>query len=422
MVSSLFTGASQAVAKPSTGYYSYNLDVSGGLSSNIVYGIVKWKDRCVWMATRQGINRYDGFSFKYYSLFQDDIRSSGDGQRIAISTDGTRALWAFTDSGQIYRYDEQGDDFEHVLALADLGIHGTLNRLVQVGDCLYACTSEGIYSLDPQRMTVLHRALSGQNVRDIKPYGRDRLISGGTGGLTVLTWDLEQPQHLRDTRELDVECLCVDPAYNHVYIGTDGHGAWIFGEEGLTRIHGGLAHAIVREITLLDESSFLIGCDGNGVLICSRTGDRAELFATDLVPEGDLSLNASSVYSLLVDDGNIWVTTFRGGVTLFRKDADAYLIRDVNEKVVSSNFVHDICEGTDGDLWLAFNSSIGHYDLRTGAFRKYLDKAAGFLAVEQDNAGYLWCGGYGLPNGRCGVFLLPVGRRRAGLYLRHRKG
>lgn len=406
MVMTLLTSGYGLSAMPATGYYSYSLDVSGGLSSNIVYGIVKWKDGCVWMATRQGIDRYDGFAVKHYTLFKDDIRTSDDGQRIAISTDGIHALWAFTDSGQIYRYDGEGDDFQHVAALSDRGIHATLNRLEQIGDRLYACTSDGVYCLDIRREEFLFQALRGQAVRDIKPYADDRLIAGGAEGLSILNHDLELSEHIGATRDVDVECICVDRENGRIFLGTDGHGAWIYSRDGLRRIHGGLSHAIVRAITLLDESSFLIGCDGNGVFLCDRTGDQATLFATDLVPEGELSLNASSVYSILVDDGNIWVTSYRGGVTLFRKDADAFLIRDVNEKVVSSNFVHDISEGLDGDLWMAFNSSIGHYDLRTGTFRKYLDKAAGFLACAQDDEGFLWCGGYNTGtfrmNGRTG--------------------
>lgn len=348
----------------------------------------------MWMATRQGIDRYDGFSVKYYSLFKDDIRMSDDGQKISISTDGTHDLWAFTDSGRIYRYDAEGDCFEFFTSLASLDIHASLNEIKQIGDRLYACTSDGICCIGITDGSLLHRAMKGRGVKDVATYVDDRLLAGGQGGLSVLTYDLRMSEQMVLTRDLDVECILVDQEHGYIIAGTDGRGAWRYGKDGLNRIHGGMEHAIVRSLAFLDENSIIIGCDGAGVFTTSREGGRATLFATDLVPDGDLSLRTSSVYSVLVDDGNIWVASYRGGVTLFRKDADVFLIRDMNEKVVSANFVHSICEGKDGDLWMAFNASVGHYDFETGQLRKYLDKAGGFLSVALDDEGFVWCGGY----------------------------
>ena len=391
---SLLAGGAGAFAKSASGYYSYTLDVSEGLSSNIVYQIVKWKDDGVWMATSQGIDRYDGFSVQHYSLFKDDIRMSDDGQKISISTDGVHYLWAFTDSGRIYRYDAEGDEFELFLALSDLGVHALLNQLAVLDGRLYACTGDGILSIDVEERRLLERSLPGQNVKSVVPYVDGRILAGGTDGLVVMTYDLQMAERILPAEGIAVECIYVDPQQNRVFIGSDGRGLWKYEKGELLRIRDGLERAIVRSIARLDDNDLLIGCDGAGVFRTGRDGTGTELFATDLVPEGDLSLRTSSVYSILVDQGNIWVTSYRGGVTLFRKDSDVLLIHDVNESVASANFVHGICEGRGGDVWMAFNSAIGRYDPLTGELRKYLDKAGGFLSVAEDDEGFLWCGGY----------------------------
>ena len=391
---SLLAGCAGSSAKPASGYYSYTLDVSEGLSSNIVYKIVKWKDGCVWMATSQGIDRYDGFSVKHYSLFKDDIRMSDDGQKISISTDGVHFLWAFTDSGQIYRYDAEGDDFEHILTLSDLGVHGVLNQVTILDGRLYACTGDGVLSIDVEERQVLCRALPGENVKCIVPYVDGRLLAGGSEGVVVTTYDLQVSERIRSDRRIDVECIYVDPQQNRVFVGCDGRGLWKYEKGELLRIREGLERTIVRSIVRFDDNTLLIGCDGAGVYRVGRDGTGTELFATDLVPEGDLALRTSSVYSILVDEGNIWVTSYRGGVTLFRKDSDVLLIHDAEESVASANFVHGICEGRNGDVWMAFNSAIGHYDPGTGEFRKYLDKRGGFLSVAEDDEGFVWGGGY----------------------------
>ena len=385
---SLLAGCAASFAKPTSGYYSYTLDVSEGLSSNIVYNIVKWKDDCVWMATSQGIDRYDGFSVKYYSLFKDDIRMSDDGQKISISTDGVHYLWAFTDSGRIYRYDAEGDEFELFLALSDLGIHGILNQVTVLDGKMFACTSDGVLCIDVGERKLLNRALPGENVKCLVPYVDGRLFAGGSEGAVVTTYDLQVSERIRADRRIDVECIYVDPQQNRVFLGTDGRGLWKYEKGELIRIREGLERTIVRSIVRLDENTLLVGFDGAGVYQIGRNGTGLGLFATDLVPEGDLALRTSSVYSILVDEGNIWVTSYRGGVTLFRKDSDVLLIHDAEESVASANFVHGICEGRNGDVWMAFNSAIGHYDPGTGEFRKYLDKRGGFLSVAEDDEGF----------------------------------
>lgn len=385
---------STASARPARGYYPYHLDVSEGLSSNIVYKVVKWQDGCVWLATRQGIDRYDGFSVKNYSLFKDDIRTQDDGQKMSVSTDGGKDLWAFTDSGRLYRYDADGDSFSFFLSLRSPGADISLNDLVQKEDRLYACTSDGLFCLDVKTGQLLHRGLAGHDIKTAAPYVDDRLVAGGAEGLFFLTDDLQYAEPVGPSRGIDVQCLWVDTEQSRILIGSDGRGAWKYEKGLISPVNDEMPRAIVRSIVPLDESSILIGYDGAGVYLCGRDGTRASRFATDVVPEGELSLPTSSVYSLLADEGNIWVTSYRGGVTLFRKDSDSFLVRDPNEKVVSANFVHGLSKGNDGSLWLAFNSAIGHYDPQTGRLHKYLENAGGFLALAMDDEGYIWCGGY----------------------------
>ena len=310
---SLLAGCAASFAKPTSGYYSYTLDVSEGLSSNIVYNIVKWKDDCVWMATSQGIDRYDGFSVKYYSLFKDDIRMSDDGQKISISTDGVHYLWAFTDSGRIYRYDAEGDEFELFLALSDLGIHGILNQVTVLDGKMFACTSDGVLCIDVGERKLLNRALPGENVKCLVPYVDGRLFAGGSEGAVVTTYDLQVSERIRADRRIDVECIYVDPQQNRVFLGTDGRGLWKYEKGELIRIREGLERTIVRSIVRLDENTLLVGFDGAGVYQIGRNGTGLGLFATDLVPEGDLALRTSSVYSILVDGGEPPLRQDRGG-------------------------------------------------------------------------------------------------------------
>ena len=145
-------------------YYSYNFDVSEGLSSNTVFKILRWRD-FVWVATRQGVDMYNGYSFKHYNLFDNDIRTLRNGQKISIYTDGGNYLWAYTDSGQVYLYDTQSDSFQLFWDFEDFHLTSSLNSLLQIGTKLYACTSNGINCIDLNDKTLLLKGLSGLDIR-----------------------------------------------------------------------------------------------------------------------------------------------------------------------------------------------------------------------------------------------------------------
>lgn len=374
-------------------YYSYGFDSSEGLSSNTVFKVLKWGD-FIWMSTRQGIDMYNGYSFKHYNLFSDDIRTLGDGQKISVYTDGAGHLWAYTDSGQMYLYNTESDCFQLFVSLSDYHIYPTLNALLQIGTKLYACTSNGILCIDMKTKRILCKGLDGFEIRCGQSYGDNFLLVGGVGGVFTLTHDLKISKRIPGMDKQTVETLYMDFSEDCVWMGCEGSGLWFYERGHLSQVQGPFQSAIVRSIRKLDDKYMLIGCDGMGVYKVGVDQKDYQLFASDVVPAGTLSLRTSSVYDILVDEGNIWVTSYLGGVTLLRKGSNFVLVKDEKEKVSSVNFVHGVCAGKNGDIWMAFNFYIGCYNYLDNTFRKFLDKQAGFLSVALDDEGFVWCGGY----------------------------
>lgn len=389
----LFMNIGFVKAASISNYYSYGFDSSEGLSSNTVFKILKWGD-FVWMSTRQGVDMYNGYSFKHYNLFSDDIRTLGDGQKISVHTDEAGNLWAYTDSGQIYLYDIKSDRFQLFVSLSDYNIYPTLNALLQISTKLYACTSNGILCIDMKTKRILYKGLDGLEIRCGQSCGNNFLLVGGVGGVFTLTHDLKISKRIPRMDKQTVETLYVDSSEDCVWMGCEGSGLWVYEQDHLSQVQGPFQSAIVRSIRKLDDKYMLIGCDGMGVYKVGVAQKEYQLFASDVVPAGTLSLRTSSVYDILVDEGNIWVTSYLGGVTLLRKGSNFVLVKDEEEKVSSANFVHGVCAGKNGDVWMAFNFYIGCYNYLDNTFRKFLDKQAGFLSVALDDAGFVWCGGY----------------------------
>lgn len=97
-----------------TPYVFRHLKVENGLSNNNVKTILKDSEGFLWIGTANGLNRYDGYSFKVYQPKEKDIHSllSNDiwnlrGRRLGQFVDWKRGKILYIRPGQRqlhYRY------------------------------------------------------------------------------------------------------------------------------------------------------------------------------------------------------------------------------------------------------------------------------------------------------------------------------
>ncbi|MFQ5709340.1 MAG: two-component regulator propeller domain-containing protein [bacterium] len=81
-----------------------------GLSQKTVYAIVQDSVGFLWFGTQDGLNRYDGYSFKIYKNIVSDSTSLSDNRVRALYLDRRHTLWIGTSNG-LNRYDPQTDSF-----------------------------------------------------------------------------------------------------------------------------------------------------------------------------------------------------------------------------------------------------------------------------------------------------------------------
>ncbi|WP_457565454.1 ligand-binding sensor domain-containing protein, partial [Caldithrix abyssi] len=92
-----------------------HLSSSDGLSQNKVFDITQDHQGFIWIATEDGLNRYDGFNFKIFknipgnssSLFYNGINC------VYVSKDGL--VWTGGQNGGLGRFDAQSETFVNFL-------------------------------------------------------------------------------------------------------------------------------------------------------------------------------------------------------------------------------------------------------------------------------------------------------------------
>ena len=105
------------------GQYAFrSLDINNGLSQNTVHAILQDKQGFMWFGTKDGLDRYDGISFR---TFMKESGTLGNNFITSLYEDNLGQIWIGTDVG-LYVYCPQMEKVRHftliINQLAILGI------------------------------------------------------------------------------------------------------------------------------------------------------------------------------------------------------------------------------------------------------------------------------------------------------------
>ena len=76
-----------------------NLSIRNGLSQNTVNAILQDRKGFMWLGTKDGLNRYDGLSFRKFKHDAANPRSIGNSFITSLYEDFNGNIWVGTDAG-----------------------------------------------------------------------------------------------------------------------------------------------------------------------------------------------------------------------------------------------------------------------------------------------------------------------------------
>ena len=215
-------------------YYFKNLSIQDGLSQNSVTSILQDRKGFMWFGTKDGLNRYDGFSFRKFKYDELNNNSIGNNFVTALYEDKKGNIWVGTDVG-LYIYYPDKDAFEHFAEQTSANIR--IDKAISMissdaqGQVWIAVESQGLfcYNLDTRSLTnfplnnyphittnIKSFTFDNSGVLWIGFYG-DGLFYSKDGLKTLL------PYSTRDGSSEyvnDVVSDIVSGAYNCLYIGS----------------------------------------------------------------------------------------------------------------------------------------------------------------------------------------------------------
>ncbi len=341
-------------------YQFVRISVAQGLSQPTINDITQDRRGFLWIATQEGLNRYDGYEFKTYFNDVQDSGSLNSDYVWSLFVDRSGVLWVGTDGGGLSRYREETDSF----------------------------VSYGNNPADPE-------SLSSDRVRVIFEDRQGALWVGtDRGGLNRFDKSTGKFRRFIDESadgHRSTVLSIVEANGGFLWFGTDGSGLgklevstgnieWFRHDPARP---GSLSNDHVRAL-LYDRSGRLwIGTDEGGLNLWRPDAADFKVYAAD--SEGTGSLSDNRVRALFEDrQGTIWVGT-DSGLNEWRPRIDGfvpYTHSDVDFSSLSDNRITAVFQDRGNVFWVGTYNGLNKRKFVSEAFVFYNDKPDAELRIE----------------------------------------
>ena len=171
-----------------------HLTLDDGLSQSNVLTVLQDSQGLMWFGTENGLNRYDGYEFQYFTRERGNPDALGSDFIFDIEEDSAGTLWIGTNGGGLASYDRETDRFtnyRHDPENAD-SIAGNVVRSVLIdadGTVLVGMRDGGVDRFDPARGVFEHVDLGMETTPSVYTVYRDAEGTIWVGGDTVTVID-----------------------------------------------------------------------------------------------------------------------------------------------------------------------------------------------------------------------------------------
>ena len=362
-----------------------HLTQEDGLSNGAILCLAQTRSGFLWAATYDGLNRYDGYTFKTYRNVIGDSSSLEDNTIFAIVSDKQGRFWAAS-SQTLHLYQPRTDNFRRYRVRFSRGAAPALRIIKIVQDSrqrIWVCTSHGVLLFHPDSgkfTEYLFPNAKSHNVGDMaEDVGGGFWIAGIVNGL----WQFNPDADTARGQRIFTQQTHLLPPSAREYIQrlmTDKNGKiWVGTYNGLFTLN---------PVTKIIERSYLHITEA----LDERQRKNKENF---IVPNLVMSMMQSRA-------GDVWVGTRENGV--FRLDSDGktmahFVHKPLKNTSLVGNYGASLCEDASGILWIGDGSyGISKYVPYQQHFRLYRHNpndstslSNDFIrGIHEDSAGRLW--------------------------------
>lgn len=364
------------------------LGIEQGLSNNAVTCIFQDHHGFMWFGTYDGLNRYDGYSFKIFRNLIGDSTSLRDNHIYTIEEDADYHLWIGSVKG-ISIYDPAISKFSTPTIrwwnkhdYETLGEGTNVIRTIDKGAYVLAGTQgRGLLLFEKKTLRGIQIPLPELKDKagsyevssiEVDPSGQQAWIFIRRAGLYV--FDIKTKSLKLVDRSISLgDCLRFDRKQN----------LWLANWNGLYKYDRNARVFTSNPIPFkyrianlyVDKQDVLwIASDGGGVwYLPAGSSTPMPYLAKDKTP----LVNSNSVYTVYEDsDGRRWVGTLRGGVNVIHPRINSFnhiALNAPGQYNLVNNFILSFCEDQKNNVWIGTDGAgLRYWDRKQNSFTTYV--------------------------------------------------
>ena len=372
-------------------------DGDNQLSSSFVTNIYQDKDGFMWIATRNGLNRYDGYQFKTlkkehktYGLSSNYIN--------CVCQDRKGTLYIGTNL-TVQRMENGRFADVRLLTNDNKPVRTYITDLLEThdGTMLFSSSGYGIFRLNGNVARPIEALRTVNYVSHIMEDSHNRLwiVSEDQGLLCLDGKRLLRYFTRPGERELVKGGDIGVDRQGNVYVGIKGMGLWCMAKGGkqFTKI-AATGNLPIVKVYINRAGQVMLGCDGSGLYV--YIPERQQLVSNPYYDNIDLS--KTKVQTIVEDrSGNIWLGLFQKGVYMQPSTHSdfGYMGPKSGANVIGNNCVTAVLRDKTGHIWVGTDRD-GLYllDKDHRLVRHYATTPSTILSLTEDRLGRIWTGSY----------------------------
>jgi signal transduction histidine kinase/CheY-like chemotaxis protein/ligand-binding sensor domain-containing protein len=409
-----------------------HISSEAGLSQTNLWDIYQDKWNFIWVATEDGLNLYDGYTFTVFRNNPEDIQSITNNYIRCITGDKNGHLWIGTHAGlnhyipALNRFEQFKNDPNDEGSVSSNVISAVFFDSKQN---LWVGTKNGLNLYNPitKKFTrFLHNPMNMGSIpdgliRSIVEDKQHRLWIATMGGLCRMNADGKTftTYYHDDNNPESISSNQVSVLYpegdNHLWVGTFENGLnlmniskgtfthWVYKEDDPSS----LISNYIYDIKADRQGRLWVGTD-RGLHRMDR--DKNTFIRYTHSSDDPSSLSSSNITKLLFDaNDRMWVATRFGGVNLYDKVQHEFQHFKESTTInkgnnISGNVVTSFAEDEKGNIWIGIDGEgLNYYDRSTGRFTTLTHQPDNpnslinhkVLALKIDRTGSMWIGYWG---------------------------
>ena len=357
-------------------FYFKQYKSENGLSHNTVLTSLQDKKGFMWFGTKDGLNRFDGYTFKTFRNDTTNPNSIGS-NFIECLHEYNGQLWVGTNNG-LFKYNEKAEDFSLLSKSLNKPIVDIEND--NDGNLWYIADLTLYKYTVATKKTVSYKNKLLSNVEEITrtPDGRiwvafNNNLYGynkGTNSFKKISINISTKNKL----PIRISKIVCEDA-NNIFIGTQNSGVLVYHirDNSLKRLrlHNG-EPLYVRDFLKINSTELWIATESGLIIYNLKNSSYKNLTKSYNNP---YSISDNAVYSLTADsEGGVWIGTYFGGINYYPKQYIQFkkYYPKLGENSISGNAVREIRSDSNGNLWIGTeDAGLNKFNPKTGIFTNF---------------------------------------------------